>query len=296
MVEPLVPQGVDLRDFGFMPLDVLRLRDSDLAALSSGDEFKGAVLLWCAAWHQVPAGSLPKDDRLLARLSGAGASWRKIRDGALRGFVECSDGRLYHPVIAAKAIESWLKKQAQRERTAAATAAREARRREQQADRDVQRNVQRNVERDEERNVQRDVHQGTVKGQGQGQGQGEKDIPPKPPASLRAADLAALGVNAQIAADFMACRKAKRLPLTQTALDGIGSEARSAGLSLNQALHEAVNRGWGSFRAEWLQRDKQRRNGTAAGKLADLQARNTEAVEAFVRGGDEPEGEVHAAA
>ena len=28
--EPLVPADVDLRDFPFMPLDVLRLRDSEL--------------------------------------------------------------------------------------------------------------------------------------------------------------------------------------------------------------------------------------------------------------------------
>lgn len=67
---PLVAAEVDLRDFGFMPLDVLRLRDSDLMALSTGDEFKAAVALWCVAWHQVPAASLPNDDRLLAPSPG----------------------------------------------------------------------------------------------------------------------------------------------------------------------------------------------------------------------------------
>lgn len=167
---PLVPADVDLRDFGFMPLDVLRLRDSDLAALASGDEFKAAVLLWCVAWHQVPAASLPPDDRLLARYSGAGAGWRKVKTEALRGFVECSDGRLYHATIAEKAIESWQKKLAQRERTAAATAAREAKRRAADAARDDQRNDQRDGSRDDQRDVQRNVVQGTVKGQGQGEG------------------------------------------------------------------------------------------------------------------------------
>ena len=91
-----------------MPLDVLRLRDSDLAALSSGDEFKAAVLLWCVAWHQVPAASLPNDDRLLARYSGTGALWRKVKAEALRGFVECDDGRLYHATIAEKASKKML--------------------------------------------------------------------------------------------------------------------------------------------------------------------------------------------
>lgn len=160
--EPLVASEIDLRDFGFMPLDVLRLRDSDLMALATGDEFKAAVALWCVAWHQVPAASLPDDDRLLARYSGAGPAWRKLREGALRGFVRCSDGRLYHSTIAEKAREAWASKQAQRARTAAATAAREARRRELEEQRGAQRHVQRDVERN--------VVQGTgiVKGQGQG--------------------------------------------------------------------------------------------------------------------------------
>ena len=165
---PLVPAEVDLRDFGFMPLDVLRLRDSDLAALASGEEFKAAVLLWCVAWHQVPAGSLPTDDRLLARFSGAGPAWKKVRAEALRGFIECADGRLYHVTICEKALESWEAKLRQRARTKHATEAREAKRREALATRDVERNV----ERDDERNVERNVVQGigTVKGQGQGQG------------------------------------------------------------------------------------------------------------------------------
>ena len=46
--DPLVPAEVDLRDFAFMPLHVVRLRDSGLTAKASGDEFRAAVLLWCA--------------------------------------------------------------------------------------------------------------------------------------------------------------------------------------------------------------------------------------------------------
>ena len=213
---PLVSADVDLRDFGFMPLDVLRLRDSDLAALSSGEEFKAAVMLWCVAWHQVPAASLPDDDRLLARFSGAGAAWKRIREGALRGFVRCNDGRLYHAVIAEKARESWEKKMAQRERTAAATAAREARRREREAQRDDERNVERDEPRNEQRYVQRDVVQGTVKGQGQVREKKEKHPraapgpadpdPPDPAAELWAnavAMLRAQGVSEQSARSFI---------------------------------------------------------------------------------------------
>lgn len=115
---PMTPPDVDLRGFEFMPLDTTRLLDSDLFALSSGDEFKAAVALWCKSWHQVPGGSLPADDRVLAHLSGAGARWPKVREIALRGWVECSDGRLYHPLIAEKAVDAWasrVKHEAKRE-------------------------------------------------------------------------------------------------------------------------------------------------------------------------------------
>jgi Protein of unknown function (DUF1376) len=109
-VEPLTPIDCDLRDFPFMPLDVVRLRDSDLSATATGDEFRCAVLLWCASWHQVPAASLPNDDIVLSQLAGFGRvvkEWKKVREGALKGWVLCSDGRYYHPVVAQKANEAW---------------------------------------------------------------------------------------------------------------------------------------------------------------------------------------------
>ena len=105
--EPLVPAEVDLRDFPFIPLDVVRLRDSRLAAISSGDEFMAWMMLVCASWHQQPAGSLPDDDVDLARLAGFGRvvkEWEKVRDGALYGWILCSDGRFYHPIVAEKAL------------------------------------------------------------------------------------------------------------------------------------------------------------------------------------------------
>ena len=126
-MDPLVPPEVDLRNFTYMPLDVVRLRDSDIAGVEDGEVFRAAVLAWCAAWHQVPAASLPDDDALLARLTGYGrdmVTWRRVREaGALRGFVRCSDGRLYHPVVAEKALEAWDKKGRQAERTRRATEA-----------------------------------------------------------------------------------------------------------------------------------------------------------------------------
>lgn len=117
---PLVPPDVDLRDFAFMPLDVARLRDSKIVDEVDGEAFRAAILLWCAAWHQVPAGSLPNDDGQLAKFAGYGrvvSEWLKVKDGALYGFVLCSDGRLYHPVVAEKAVEAWEKKAEYAERS-----------------------------------------------------------------------------------------------------------------------------------------------------------------------------------
>lgn len=118
-IEPPVSPDTDLRDFQFMPLDVRRLRDSDLAAYATAEEFRAAVLLWCAAWHQVPASSLPDDDRVLAHLAGFGRDvdgWLTVKEGALRHFEKASDGRLYHPVIAEKASEAWHEKLSYRDR------------------------------------------------------------------------------------------------------------------------------------------------------------------------------------
>lgn len=108
MTEPLTPPDCDLRGMPFIPLDGERLLDSDLYLLSTGDEFKAAITLWWASWKQVPAASLPDDDRLLAGLARMDLKrWKRLRPVALRGFVLCTDGRLYHPVVAEKAVEAW---------------------------------------------------------------------------------------------------------------------------------------------------------------------------------------------
>ncbi|MBF6731338.1 DUF1376 domain-containing protein [Acinetobacter baumannii] len=112
--DPLIDSDVDLRDFAYMPLDVVRFRDSDFTAITDGEAFKAGVLLWCASWHQVPAGSLPNDDRILANLAGFGrfiGEWVKVKAEALHGWKECNDGRIYHPTICEKAQESWASKQ-----------------------------------------------------------------------------------------------------------------------------------------------------------------------------------------
>jgi hypothetical protein len=60
------------------------------------------------------------------------------------------------------------------------------------------------------------------------------------------------GVGEQVWDDFMALRKAKRAPLSATALASIAKEAEKAAMHIEEALTECVTRGWQSFKAEWM--------------------------------------------
>jgi len=60
------------------------------------------------------------------------------------------------------------------------------------------------------------------------------------------------GVGEQVWDDFIALRKAKRAPLSATALASIAKEAEKAAMHIEEALTECVTRGWQSFKAEWM--------------------------------------------
>jgi Protein of unknown function (DUF1376) len=108
--DPLVPAHVDLRDLDGFMLNTERLMTSEFFALSTGDEFKAGVALWCKAWKQMPCGSLPNDDKILASFSGANGNWPNVKTMALRGWIECSDGRLYHRVLSLDVPKAYQKR------------------------------------------------------------------------------------------------------------------------------------------------------------------------------------------
>ena len=64
--------------------------------------------------------------------------------------------------------------------------------------------------------------------------------------------LAEYGITGQIAEDFLTIRKAKRQPLTETAMRLIASEAQKVGMTAFQAVVFSIGNGWGSFRADWV--------------------------------------------
>jgi len=109
MPEPLVPAEVDLRGMAFMPLFGDRLFKSTTWIEACPAARAAALqLLWHAFAHEVPAASLPDNERVLADHAGLSLKvFRRVRAQALRGWVTCSDGRLHHPVLAEIAIEAW---------------------------------------------------------------------------------------------------------------------------------------------------------------------------------------------
>jgi hypothetical protein len=117
---PMTPAGRSLQDFPHTPILRSRLFGSSFHARTTDSEWRAGVTLWLKAWEQVPAGSLPDDDIELCRLAELARdlkTWKKLKAGAMRGWVLCSDGRLYHPVVAEVVRNAIDAKDAHRDKT-----------------------------------------------------------------------------------------------------------------------------------------------------------------------------------
>jgi len=61
-----------------------------------------------------------------------------------------------------------------------------------------------------------------------------------------------VGVEGELANDFIEHRKTKKAPITKTALDGFQREATKAGVSIHDAVRISIERGWQGFNADWI--------------------------------------------
>jgi uncharacterized protein YdaU (DUF1376 family) len=59
-------------------------------------------------------------------------------------------------------------------------------------------------------------------------------------------------VDQQVWDDWLAIRRAKKLPLTKTAFEQIEAEAKAAGITIEVAIKECCLRGWAAFKVSWL--------------------------------------------
>jgi hypothetical protein len=76
----------------------------------------------------------------------------------------------------------------------------------------------------------------------------------KPPRFDARAHLVNLGVDAQIAQDWLTHRQAKKARPTITAISGIAREAAKARIALSDALSISCQRGWIGFEAAWIEK------------------------------------------
>ena len=66
--------------------------------------------------------------------------------------------------------------------------------------------------------------------------------------------------------DFQTLRRAKKAPLTNSAISRIEKEAGKAGILLEAALIECCARGWTGFKADWMKGKAEPLNFTAANR------------------------------
>lgn len=91
-------------------------------------------------------------------------------------------------------------------------------------------------------------------------------------------------VGEQVAKDYLALRKAKRAPLTRTALAGLIREFHKAGLTVDAGLHKCIEKGWQGFKADWLANENGRNHGTSNGGGRPRGFEHTDAIgEQWVR-------------
>lgn len=116
---PPVPPDLDLRAFPKMFMDTGIVLGSELADAekTTPDAFRAAILLQFMSWQNVPASSIPGDERRLAALIGVSTQkWKTIRECVLKGFVLCSDGRFYHEAVVEEALAASSYRSKQRAR------------------------------------------------------------------------------------------------------------------------------------------------------------------------------------
>lgn len=119
--------GEKVADQDWFPLHFHALLGSDFMAEACYAGIEGraagftAIRLWCEAFKQDPAGTLPDNDISLAHLAGSGQdvdAWRAERARALYGWSRChvegdegrAQTRLGHRTVAEQAVYAWNRK------------------------------------------------------------------------------------------------------------------------------------------------------------------------------------------
>src|SRR5690606_26181788 len=114
------PYPADTKAKGWrFELDHERIRQSDTWALAAPELRPWLLMLWLTAWEQVPCGSLPDNDELIAvRIGMPLDMFAANKDRLLRGWWRADDGRLYHKVLTERVLDMLAVKDKERQRKA----------------------------------------------------------------------------------------------------------------------------------------------------------------------------------
>lgn len=195
------------------------------------------LLLMLACWKA--GGSLPDDDEALASAARmSGAEWRKHR-AALRRFFDLQDGHLFHKRISAELERA---QNLSDKRTAAGKLGGRPPKPKQ-----------------DETNRFPFAEAKAKQNETPSQSPNTSSLRSEVPREKRAPAIPCPdGVDSQVWSDWLALRKAKRAPVTQTVLDEAGREASKAGIELEAFLRLWVARGSQGLQAEWLKPNERR--------------------------------------
>jgi hypothetical protein len=231
------PYPADTRAKGWrFELDYEQIEQSSTWALAGSECRPWLLMQWMTAWRQVPCGSLPADEEVIAALIGMSAkAWPKNRKVLMRGWVEADDGRLYHATVTARVLEMLDYRRKNAERVAKFKAAK----------------------RDERAgNALPTGEQQDSNDTGTGTGTGTIEIPSSPTVKkkrVREPDAPCPeDVSQQVWTDWVALRKGKGAKVTVTAIEGARAESVKAKLSFNDFLRIWVTRGSQGLSADWI--------------------------------------------
>lgn len=242
------PYPPDTRAKGWrFELDYEQIEQSDTWDLAGPEGRPWLLMMWFAAWRQVPCGSLPGDEQVIAaKLGMPPKAWAKHRAVLLRGWSLADDGRMYHVTMTQRVIEMMTRRRSDSDRQAA--------RRRREAEEAARQAAESRADPPELTPVSRVTPTGV---------RPESSTDHRPPNTGEEKEKAARkraapppdrpdGVDPQTWADWLALRKSKAAPVTPTVLAGAAAEAGKAGMTLDAFLRVWCTRGSQGLQADWL--------------------------------------------
>lgn len=118
---PVPPYPANIRARGWrFELDYEQIEQSSTWQKAKPAVRPWLLMLWMLSWRQVPCGSWPADEEVIAGALGMDEDdWTKHRAVLMRGWTEHADGRLYHPTISIRVLEMMARRRSEADRKAA---------------------------------------------------------------------------------------------------------------------------------------------------------------------------------